>query len=96
MSFVCVISFVNDYLSDHHKISIIIPGMIVLRIMIYRGASTSSSNLICYGGFTEGQICKWIDKRLIFFATERIMTVYYCTNGRNIRSDVTGLQIAYD
>ena len=24
------------------------------------------------------------------------MTVYYRTNGRNIRSDVTGLQIAYD
>ena len=65
-------------------------------VQIYRGASTSSSKSIRYVGFTGGRICNRKHTRFTFFTTERIVTVYYHTNGRNFRSDITGLQIAYD
>ena len=56
----------------------------------------SSGDLVKYSGFTEGRICNREHSGLIFFIAERFATVYYRTNGRNSRSDVTGLQIAYD
>ena len=89
--------YANGWLNDHYKISLYSRNRCTEDyVQIYRGASTSSSDLIRYGGFTDGRICNREDTRFTFFTTERIVTVYYRTNGRNIRSDVTGLQIAYD
>ena len=65
-------------------------------MQLYRGASLSPSDLTRYGGYVEGRICNRADSRFIFFATSNVVTIYYRTNGRNTRSDVTGLQVAYD
>ena len=65
-------------------------------IQFYVGATLSSSNLIRYYGISKGRFCNRRESMFFSFDYDRIVTVYYRTNGRNIRSDVTGFKMSYN
>lgn len=65
-------------------------------VRLHLGSSTVSHTAILYGGYSGGRICNRQDSRYIFFARHEIITVYYRTDGSNVRSDVRGLEVGYD
>ena len=65
-------------------------------IQFYKGATVSSRNLIRFYGTSEGRFSNREESMSFSFGYDKIVTVYYHTNGRTIRSDVTGLRMSYD